>query len=198
MGTIGAGFSMSLDGFIAGPNDDVSRVFAWMFQGDTEVKRSSGDKDFDLRISSESAEMVEEMTSGIGVILSGRRMFDVAGAWGGKHPMDVPVVVLTHNIPQEWANDGKPFTFVTGGIESAIEKAREIAGDKGIGVGGADVTRQCLRLGLLDEIGIDLVPVLLGSGVPLFEYLGIEPIELEQTSVVEAPGVIHLRFRVVR
>jgi dihydrofolate reductase len=198
MGTIGAGFSMSLDGFIAGPNDDVSRVFAWMFQGDTEVKRSSGDKDFDLRISSESAEMVEEMTSGIGVILSGRRMFDVAGAWGGKHPMDVPVVVLTHNIPQEWPNDGKPFTFVTGGIESAIEKAREIAGDKGIGVGGADVTRQCLRLGLLDEIGIDLVPVLLGSGVRLFEYLGVEPIELEQTSVVEAPGVIHLRFRVIR
>jgi dihydrofolate reductase len=198
MGTIAAGFSMSLDGFIAGPNDDVQRLFAWMYLGDTDLDLSSGDTDFDLKVSSESADQFKQTISQTGAIVSGRRMFDVAGAWGGKHPMDVPVVVLTHTIPQKWVYEGSPFTFVTEGIESAVQKAREIAGEKNIGVGGAEVTRQCLQLGLLDEIHIDLVPVLLGQGVRLFEYLGIEPIELERTGVIASNGVTHLSFRIVK
>jgi len=198
MGTIAAGFSMSLDGFIAGPDDDTGRVFAWMFSGDTDFKVSIGDQDMDLKVSEQSAEQYQEMTQTTGAIVSGRRMFDVAGAWGGKHPMNVPVVVVTHTVPQEWAKEGSPFTFVTDGVESAIEKARKIAGDKNIGVGGADIMRQCLKLGLLDEIHVDLVPVLLGRGVRLFEQLGIEPVELEKTGVSESPGVTHLSFRVVK
>jgi dihydrofolate reductase len=199
MGSVGAGFSMSLDGFIAGPNDDVQRVFAWMFQGDTDVKLTTGEKEMDLKVSSESAERFDDMAHGMGAIVSGRRMFDVASAWGGKHPLNVPVVVVTHNPPAEWVKkEGSPFTFVTDGVENAINKARAIAGNKSIGVGGADITRQCIKLGLLDELGIDLVPVLLGSGVRLFERLGIEPIELETTKVVEAPGVTHLSFRLVK
>lgn len=198
MGTIGAGFSMSLDGFIAGPNDDVQRLFAWMFSGDTDIKVSTGDRDMELKVSSESAGRFEETSKTIGAIVSGRRMFDVAGAWGGKHPMDIPVIVVTHNIPQEWIKTGSPFTFVTDGVESAVEQARKVAGDKNVGVGGADITRQCLKAGLLDEIGIDLVPVLLGSGVRLFEHLGIEPIELEISSVTETPDVTQLRYRVVK
>jgi len=198
MGTVSAGFSMSLDGFIAGLNDDVQRLFAWMSLGDTDLDLASGDTDFDLQMSSEDVEQYKETTSQIGAIVSGRRMFDVAGAWGGKHPMGVPVVVLTHTVPKEWNYEESPFTFVTDGVESAIKKARAIAGDKNIGVGGADITRQCLKLGLLDEIHIDLVPVLLGQGVRLFEYLGIEPIELESTGVRASPGVIHLSFRIVK
>jgi dihydrofolate reductase len=198
MGTIGAGFSMSLDGFIAGPNDDENRLFAWMSQGDTDPELSSGDTKFDLQMSAEDAEQFKELMAGTGAIVSGRRMFDVASAWGGKHPMGVPVVVVTHTVPQEWVYEGSPFTFVTDGVESAIGKARVIAGDKNIGVGAADITRQCLKLGLLDEIGIDLVPVLLGQGVRLFEYLGIEPVELELTGVRNSPGVTHLSFRVVK
>jgi dihydrofolate reductase len=198
VGKVSAGFSMSLDGFIAGPGDDVQRLFAWMSLGDRDLNLSSGDTDFDLQVSSEDAENYQELMGQTGAIVSGRRMFDVAGAWGGKHPMGVPVVVVTHTIPQEWAYAGSPFTFVTDGVEAALEKARQIAGDKNIGVGGADITRQCLKAGLLDEISIDLVPVLLGSGVRLFEHLGIEPIELERTGVVESPGVTHLSFRVVK
>ena len=198
MGKVGAGFSMSLDGYIAGPNDDVQRVFGWMTMGDTELKLSQGDRDFDLEVSEQSAEMFEDMAQSVGAIVSGRRMFDVAGAWGGRHPLNVPVVVLTHRVPQEWVKEGSPFTFVTDGIESAIAKAQQIAGDKGVGVGGADVTRQCLKAGLLDELAIDLVPVLLGGGVRLFERLGIEPVELEIGSVIQAPGVTHLRYRVVK
>lgn len=199
MGTIGVGFSMSLDGFIAGPNDDMERLFAWYFSGDTAFKMSTGDHDLDLKTSSTAAEQLQEAISTTGAIVSGRRMFDVAGAWGGKHPLDVPVFVVTHRIPEEWASkEGSPFTFVTDGVESAIAQARAVAGDKNIGVGGADITRQCLKAGLLDEIQIDLVPVLLGDGVRLFEQLGIEPIELERTMVVEAPQVTHLRFRVIK
>ncbi len=198
MGTVGAGFSMSLDGFIAGPNDDVQRLFKWYFSGNTDLKLSMGDRDLDLKVSAKNAESFQETVKATGAIVSGRRMFDVAGAWGGKHPMDVPVFVVTHNVPQEWVKKGSPFTFVTDGVESAVEKARQVAGDKNVGVGGADVARQCLKAGLLDEIGIELVPVLLGQGVRLFEHLGIEPVELETTSVTHTPEVIHLTFRVVK
>ena len=199
MGSVGAGFSTSLDGFIAGPNDDTQQVFAWMFKGDRDMQVSIGDEALDLKLTEEGVEQREDMSQSIGAILSGRRLFDVAGAWGGKHPLDVPIVVLTHHPPQEWVNKpGSPFTFVTDGIESAVAKAKAIAGDKNVGVGGADVTRQCLKAGLLDEIGIDLVPVLLGSGVRLFERIGIEPVELEIASVSEDVGVTHLRYLVVK
>jgi dihydrofolate reductase len=188
---------MSLDGFIAGPDDDTQKVFAWMFSGDTDVTVTIGEQDLDLKMSAEHADQYQEMTQATGAIVSGRRMFDVAGAWGGKHPMNVPVVVVTHSVPKEWDKQGSPFTFVTDGVESAIQKAREIAGNKNIGVGGADIMRQCLKLGLLDEIHIDLVPVLLGRGVRLFEHMGIEPVELERTAASGSPGVTHLSFRVL-
>lgn len=199
MGTVGAGFSISLDGFIADSNDDTSQVFAWMARGDTEVPVTIGDMKLNLMMSAASADLYLETMRTMGAIVSGRRLFDVAGAWGGKHPFNVPVFVVTHHVPQEWANrEDSPFTFVTDGVESAIAQARKVAGDKNVGVGGANITQQALKAGLLEEIGFDLVPVLLGSGVRLFEPLGIEPVNFEQTKVVEGTGVTHLRFRVVK
>jgi dihydrofolate reductase len=197
MGNVGAGFSMSLDGFVAGPGDDVQRVFQWMFTGDTDVTVSIGDQEMDLKVTKEGADRYQGPPS-IGAIISGRRTFDVAEAWGGKHPMNVPVVVVTHSVPQEWVGKESPFTFVTDGIESAYAQAQKLAGDLAIAIGSPDITRQFLKAGLLDEIGIDLVPVLLGSGVRLFEKLGIEPIELECTSVAPSRGVTHLRYRVIK
>ena len=138
---------MSLDGFIAGPNDDVQRLFGWMTLGDNELTLSTGDRDIDLEVSSKSAEIFEEMIRTTGAIVSGRRMFDVAGAWGGKHPLGAPVFVVTHNVPQEWVKEGSPFTFVTDGVESAVEQAKKVAGDKNVGVGGAHIVQQCLRTG---------------------------------------------------
>jgi dihydrofolate reductase len=199
MGTVGAGFSVSLDGFIAGRNDEVEHVFAWMYRGGTDVKQSTGEHDIDLQVTSEGAKQFEDIAQSIGALVSGRRLFEVAGAWGGKHPLDVPIVVLTHHPPQEWVNKpDSPFTFVTDGVESAVAKAKEIAGEKNVGVAGANVMQQCLKAGLLDEIGIDLVPVLLGSGIRMFEHLGIEPIELEIIGVTEDVGVTHLRYRVIK
>jgi dihydrofolate reductase len=199
MGKISSGFSMSLDGFIAGPNDEVDKVFAWMFSGDTDVKLTTGDHDLDLKVSEQSAEVFEDATTAFGSLVAGRRLFDVAEAWGGKHPMDVPVVVVTHHPPEEWVNkEGSPFTFVTDGVESAIETARQIAGDKKVAIASASVAQQAIKLGLLEEIHIDLVHVLLGDGIPLFGRLGVEPIDLKNTSVIEAPGVTHMTFDVVK
>ncbi len=112
--------------------------------------------------------------------------------------MGVSTFVVTHTVPQEWAYQGSPFTFVTDGIESAVEQARAVAGDKDVAVGAASIVQQCIEAGLLDEIHVDLVPVLLGADVRLFDHLGTEPIELEHTRVIEAPGVTHLTFRVVK
>ena len=198
MGNVATGFSMSVDGFIAGPNDDVSRLFAWMFTGETVVEQSSGDADLSLKVSDESAEMWEQASQAVGALIAGRRLFDVAGAWGGKHPLNVPVVVMTHNPPQEWLNkEGSPFTFVTDGIESAIATARKLAGDKNVVIASASVLQQALKLGLVDEIHIDLVPVLLGDGIRMFEHIAA-PLELKSTSVIPQKDVIHLTFSAVR
>ena len=133
-----------------------------------------------------------------GALVFGRRTFDLTHGWGGKHPLDVPVFVVSSSVPQEWVYEGSPFTFVTDGLESALEQAKAVAGDKDVGVGAASIVQQCIRAGLLDEIHIDLVPVLLGGGVSLFDHLGTGPVDLERTRVIEGAGVTHLTFRVVK
>jgi dihydrofolate reductase len=204
MGTVGTEFSMSLDGFVAGPNDGPEnglgdggdRLFRWYFSGELNEEELSGDGT--IKMNREGADLVRDAGQANGVLVTGRRTFDIAHAWGGRHPMDVPVIVVTHRIPQEWARKGSIFTFVTDGVESAIQKARDIAGDKNIAVGGPSIARQCLKAGLLDEIRIDLAPVLLGKGVHMFDYLGIEPVDLELVSVSTAPYVVHLIYRVLK
>lgn len=196
MGTVGTGFTTSLDGFIARPNGDVGPLFDWYFGGDTEYTVPGGS--ITLRVSPQSAKILSASYESMGALVVGRRHFDHAGGWRGRHPMDVPVVVVTHNVPREWAYEGSPFTFVTDGVASAVARARDLAGEKNVGVGGAHVARQCIAAGLIDEVGIDLVPVLLGEGVRFFGPLGTGSVRLERTKVVEAPGVTHLRFRVLK
>jgi dihydrofolate reductase len=116
---------------------------------------------------------------------------------GGGHPLGVPVFVVTHSVPQEWVYQGSPFTFVTDGLESAVAQAKAVAGDKDVGVIGANLVQQCIRSGILDEIHLDLVPVLLGDGVRLFDQ-SAEPIELDSIRVIAGEGVTHLTFRVVK
>jgi dihydrofolate reductase len=199
MGKVGTGFSMSLDGFIAGVNDDVQHVFSWMSRGDTDYTLMSGEHAIPLKLSPQSIEQFEQAKQTTGVLVTGRRLFDITGAWGGRHPLNVPMVVVTHNPPEEWVNKkDSPFTFVTDGVESAIAKAQAIAGDKDIAIASASIVQQCLKLGLLEQIHIDLVPVLLGDGIRLFDHLGFMPTQLEITNVVEAPGVTHMTYQVVK
>ena len=119
-------------------------------------------------------------------------------AWGGRHPMDRPVVVVTHSVPDGWPREGASFTFVTEGIETAIETAKEMAGDKVVGVNGGTIARQCLNAGLLDEIWVELVPVLLGGGTPFLDQLANAPVVLDGPTVVEGKRVTHLRYQVRR
>ncbi len=104
-------------------------------------------------------------------LVTARRTFDIANAWGGRHPMHVPMVVLNHRVPSEWVKDGSQFTFVTDGIENAIKIARQIAGDKDVVIGAPSIVKQCLNAGLLGEIHVDLGLVLLGSGILCSIYL---------------------------
>jgi dihydrofolate reductase len=204
MGKVTSGLTMSLDGFIAGPNDGPEhplgengmRLFDWYESGDTEYVVPSGGMTF--KVSPQSAEMLNGVFSSVGAIVTGRRTFDITNGWGGRHPLDVPTLVLTHTVPEGWDYEGSPFIFVTDGVESAVQKARKLAGEKDVAVGAASLVQQCLRAGLLDEVHVDVVPVLLGGGVRLFDNLGPEHIELERTEVIEAPDVTHMTFRVVR
>jgi dihydrofolate reductase len=204
MGNVSTGLSMSLDGFIAGPNDGPERplgeggerLFAWYSGGDTEYRLPGTEMVF--MVSPQSAELLREAHSKMGAFVTGRRTFDITNGWGGSPPLGVPTFVVTHTVPQEWVYEGSPFTFVTDGVESAVERAKAVAGDKDVAVGAASIAQQCIRAGLLDEVHVDLVPVLLGGGVRLFEHLGTTPIELERTRVIEAPDVTHLTFRIVK
>ena len=196
MSKVTAGFSMSLDGYVADANDGVEDVFKWFSTGNLDAEYTIGDATF--KTSSEGAEYIKEAGQVAGVLVTARRTFDLANAWDGRHPMDVPMVVVTHRIPEEWAHrEGTPFTFVSEGVPKAIEIAREIAGDKDVVVGAPSVTKECIRLGLLDEIHVDLVPVVLGGGVRLFEN-GRAPIHFEVTAASGTPWVTHLTYRVVR
>jgi dihydrofolate reductase len=204
MGKVTMGLSMSLDGFIAGPNDGPGsplggggeRLFAWYSGGDTEYRLPGTEMVF--QVSPQSAEVLREAHSRIGAFVTGRRTFDIANGWGGSPPLGVPSFVVTHTVPRDWVYEGSPFTFVTDGVQSAIEQAKQVAGEKDVAVGAARIVQQVIRAGLLDEIHIDLVPVLLGEGVRLFDHLGVGPIDLEGTEVVEGAGVTHLTFRVVK
>jgi dihydrofolate reductase len=187
---------MSLDGFIAGPNDDIQHLFKWYDSGDTDFPLQGTDVVF--KISRASAQLLQEVWSTLGVIVTGRRDFDVSEAWGGKPPLGVPMIIVTHRVPQEWVYEGSPFLFVTDGVASAVAQAKQIAGDKNVGIGGSTITQQCLQAGLLDEIHIELAPILLGEGIRLFDNLGPEPIELEKIAVVDGTGVTHLQYRVVK
>jgi dihydrofolate reductase len=204
--------SMSLDGFIAGPGDGDeqplgrggTRLFDWYFDGDRSIRayQEAADRGVPVppfKLWSSSAEVFEELIENGGAVVTGRRTYDIANAWGGNGPLPgLPLFVLTHNVPKHVPQGESRYTFVTDGVESAIRQAKAAAGDKYVSLMGASVAQQCLRAGLLDEIQIHLVPVLLGAGVRLFDHLGPTGIGLEAVRVVDAPGVTHLRYRVAR
>ena len=196
MGNVITNLSMSLDGFIAGLDDDVRQVFAWYESGDTVFTMPGSERTF--KVSRVSAAWLEASTAQVGAIVYGRKVFDLTKGWGGHPPLGVPCFIVTHQVPDAWVYEGSPFTFVTDGIESAIEQAKAVAGDANVSVGTATTTQQCLEAGLLDEFQLDVAHVLLRTGVRLFESIGIEPIDLKAIQVIEGTGVTHLHLRVIK
>jgi dihydrofolate reductase len=175
--------SVSLDGFVADSSDGVERVFAWYGKPQPASQPAEPGPG-------------EAGAAGLGVIVYGRRTFEVAGGWGGHHPTGAPVIVVTHSVPDGWPRAGSTVSFVTDGIESAIYLAVKVAGEKVIALGSPSVIQQCLDLGVVDHIQVKVVPLLLGHGVPLFGQLKTAPIELEGPEVTEGNGVTHLHYRV--
>ncbi|MGH2637004.1 MAG: dihydrofolate reductase family protein [Actinomycetota bacterium] len=199
MAWVVAEMSMSLDGFVADPSDEVGPLFDWYGNGEVETPSADPER-WTFRTSEASARYLRDSLESIGALVAGRRLFDVGG-WGetGQPFGEIPVFVVTHAVPEGWPREDRPMiTFVTDGVESAVEQARAAAGDGWVGVGGANVAKQCLDLGLLDEVRINLVPVLLGEGIRYFGDLSSVPVTLEDPEVIEGTRVTHLIYRVRR
>lgn len=199
MAKVKVALTVSLDGYIAGPDDGLTSplgaggttLFEWYFNGDTTSRH------FDrFKLFKASARVFDELIDSCGAVVTGRRTYDISRAWGGDGPLPgKPLFILTHKVPAAVPPTSVPYTFVTDGIDSAIEKAKAAAGDKYVTLMGSQAARQCLQHHLLDEIELSVRPVLLGGGVRLFDDIGGQ-FALEQISVIEAPGVTHLRYRV--
>ena len=194
----------SLDGFVAGPNDSPElglgeggeRLHEWVY-GLKSWREPHGLEGGEVN---RDSEILEEAFQRVGAVVLGKRMFENAKEWGDEPPFHVPVFVLTHERREPLEKKGgTTFTFVGDGIESAVEKAREAAGDKDVSVaGGANTVQQALGAGLVDEMQVHIAPLLLGGGVRLFDNLDPQRVQLEMDRVVESPAVTHLRFRVVK
>lgn len=199
MGKVVVDLTMSLDGFIAGPDDGPDlplgrrgeSLFAWMNAG-PETNRV----DRFLAPPDASKVVVDEWMRESGAIISGRRTFDIANGWKDGHPVDVPIFVLTHEPPEkgEWS---PRVSFVSDGLDHALELARQAAGDRSVSASGAEIAQQLLRAGKVDEIQVSIAPLLLGGGVRLFDHLGEKSIALEQVRVIQSEAVTHIRYRIV-
>ncbi len=205
--------SMSLDGFVAGPNPSLEEplgaggdlLHEWAFAAASwrdSHGLEGGEKNAD-------SDVIEESLRATGAVVMGRKMFSggegswendprADGWWGDDPPFHVSVFVLTHQARgTKVMEGGTSFEFVTDGIEAALERAKAAAGDKDVLLaGGASIVQQYLKAGLLDELQVHVAPVLLGEGTSLFGRLGIEPLGLEATRVIASPSVTHLQFRV--
>jgi dihydrofolate reductase len=203
MGNVVLSMSVSLDGYSAGPDvtaerpmgEGGERLHEWLFHNDSDRAVAAGD----TSPSGTDARVAQELFAATGAVVVGKRTYDVGVDLWQDTPFPVPCVVLTHQAHEPRVMKSATFTFVTDGVKSALQRAQAAAGDRNVLVmGGAATAQQFVRAGLVDEIQIQLVPVLLGSGIRLFDQLGTIHIELERTRLVESPHVTHLRFRVVR
>jgi dihydrofolate reductase len=199
MGQVIANASMSLDGYIAKDDNTIGRLFEWLQNGEVEVP--TVDDRITAHMSPPSAEYWHAWVDSLGALVCGRTLFDFTDGWDGMHTIGVPVVVVTHQVPTDWteAHPGAPFHFVTEGVEAAIAQAQEIAGERTVAVTAGTIARQCLELGLLDAVAVDLVPVVMGRGRPFFGELATHEALLgDPVTCVQGDRVTHLRFPVTK
>jgi len=195
MGKVIAAAVMSLDGYIAKHDNTIGRLFDWYQNGSEECPTAS--PDITMHISPKSVDHWRHWTSNLGALVCGRTLFDFTNGWDGRHTMDVPVVVVTHHVPTQWVRDhpDAPFTFLTDGVHAAVDHAQATAGDRIVAVTGGTIARQCLEAGLLDEVAIDLVPVIMGEGRPFFGKLDRDDIVIgDPTLCIQGDQVTHLVF----
>ena len=211
MNSVTSQIAISLDGFVAGPNQSLEnpvgeggmRLHQWIF----ETASWREQQGLDGGVNNASSKVIDELTRDVGAYIMGRKMFGGGagpwneawtGWWGDDPPYHVPAFVLTHHPRKSLSmRGGTTFTFVTDGIESALEQAKAVAGNKDVAIaGGASAIRQYLAAGKLDELYLHLVPFILGAGERLLEDVG-DPV-LEPVKVVTSPAVTHIKYRIVR
>lgn len=189
--------TMSLDGFIADENDAVGPLFDWYGNGDVDFLGADEERVF--RVSRASADYLREAWANVPAGVVGRRLFDLTNGWNGRPPVGEAVFVLTHKPPADWPEKfpDAPFTFVTDSLRSAIEQAKSAADGRDVSVSAGNLLGQALDEGLVDELRVDLVPVVFGKGVRFFgEFSAAAPQLLENPTIVEGDRVTHLHYRV--
>jgi dihydrofolate reductase len=194
MAKVIASATVSVDGFIADDDDRVGPLFDWYGNGD--VPFNGGDPDRVFHVSAASAAHLAETWSRIGAAVIGRRLFDLTNGWNGRPAVGDAVFVVTHEPPTGWPFPEAPFTFVTDGLASAIGKAKAAAGDRDVSLTGGTLLGQALAAGLVDEVQVDLVPVVFGTGVRFFGAFGGPPVLLGDPRIAAGDRVTHLRFEV--
>ncbi|WIX83558.1 dihydrofolate reductase family protein [Amycolatopsis carbonis] len=207
MGTVIMHNVVSVDGFIADESDDVDPLHDWYFSGDDPIIERGGRKDeesFDhsgagnaFKVSSASADYVRSTWATIGVIVMGRHLFDLVNGWEGKPPAGEHVVVVSHRPKPEGWHPEASYHFVDG-VTAAIDKAQELAGDRTVAVNAGEVGGQILAAGLVDEVAMDVVPVVFGSGKRFFGSIDSRHLLADPHVVIPRDGVLHLRFKVRR
>lgn len=195
MGKVLTHMTMSLDGFIAQPDDMPAELFDWYAAGDVSVP--SANETVTFQVDEASAEMLRELTVDSGALIAGRRLFDITNGWNDSHPAGTPVVVVTHAPPAD-AAERWPRTSFVDGVGPAVAKAKEIAGDKDVTIASANISQQALDLGLVDEVCVSLAPVLLGEGIPYFGKPAAGHLLLDDPVVVQGHRALHLRYAVRR
>ena len=192
--------TLSLDGFVTGPEDDArhplgtgggERLFDW-YQGGEPMR---GDGRF--APTGKNRAVVEATFDAYGAFVTGRRTYDFTNGWKGTHPLARHVVVLTHRAPTDFPKGDSTFVF-THDIRNAIQRAKRVAGRKDICLGTCDVAQQALDAGLVDELFLHVAPIVLGGGRRLFQRVERSPIAFEQTDVIVGPGATHVRYRIPR
>jgi len=185
--------AVSLDGFIADTEDAVGPLFDWYNNGPVEVYGT--DKDRPFKVSPQSAEYINSIWPNVSAVVMGRRLFDLTNGWHGVPAVGDHVFVVTHDPPTDWPFPDAPFTFVNG-VEDAIDQAKAFADDRTVSLTAGNLTGQALAAGLVDEVVLNLVPVILGSGIPFFGTYSGAQVLLDDPSVIQGTGVTHLHYRV--
>ncbi|MBV9942255.1 MAG: dihydrofolate reductase family protein [Solirubrobacterales bacterium] len=203
MGTVIMHNVVSVDGFIANENDDVGPLHDWYYDGDTPI-REDRDEGYDhsgtespFKVSRASAEYVRQMWEAIGTIVMGRKLFDLVNGWEGQPPAGDHVVVVSHRPKPEGWHPEASYHFVDD-VTAAIEKAQELAGARVIAVNAGQVGGQILAAGLVDEVAMDVVPVVFGSGKRYFGNIDGQHLLEDPDVVIRGDRVLHLRFKVRR
>ena len=198
MGKVFVDAVVSVDGYVADGDDGVDPLFEWFENGDVAVSFSDPDPDPDhvLHVSQASADYITNEIGSVGAVVVGRRSFDLTNGWDGVPPTGDHMFVVTHEAPTDWPFPDAPFTFVTDGVASAVEQAKVVAGERSVSVSAGEIGGQALAAGVVDEVHMNVVPVVFGSGRRFFGSYDGGKLVLDDPRIIQGDRVVHTIYPV--